>query len=466
MERVKLTDRYKLPARASFYYIMSTVVGKAAGVLVTPIFTRIMDTTEFGAYSYYISVLVVVSLISSFFLSPTVIYSGLGKFKGEKRTFENSAVLLTSLISMAICIVLFTFNGVFGIKRSFAIYLFLQIIFDSVVTAELLAGKFSYDYTKVVTINLLSSFLSPILSLFLIFRFEMGAEGRIFGLLIASGILAITMFIRRAKEGMRPSKVHALYLLKNSTPLIPSIIARATMGWSDKLVVKSYLGIEELAKYSVAHTVGMALFGLIGGLSSAMNPWMIRKLSSGKRTEIFPVVKKISELISFGAAIIIGLAPELFSFLAPASYFSALPVIIPFAISTLPYFLFSVASVLLTYSEKTKLVSLSAALGAIFNLSLNILLISALGTVGGALSYLISEIAVYLISLRLMGKIDTSIKEAMKQSFPFIFVFSMAPVFFILYDSLALRLLLLIIPATLAVNRGFSCLELVREKNT
>jgi O-antigen/teichoic acid export membrane protein len=317
----------------------------------------------------------------------------------------------------------------------------------------------------VVAINLISALLSPIISLFFVLHLGMGATGRILGLLLASGAVAIAMVFHRVKNGIKPGTTHTSYLLKNSLPLIPSILARATMGWSDKLIIKSYLGVIELAKYSVAHTVGMALFGIIGSLSSAMNPWIIRKLSAGRRDLISPVIKNLTELISFGAVFIIGLAPEILSFLAPRGYLDSLFVIIPFAVSTVPYFLFSVSSVIITFSEKTKLISLAASAGAAVNLILNLFFISELGSVGGALSYLVAELLIFLLALKLLGTADTSLKEEMKRPFPLVFAACSAAVLSLLYRSLAIRLLLLIIPACLAVNRVFACLSLVREKN-
>ncbi|MBQ7374911.1 MAG: oligosaccharide flippase family protein [Clostridia bacterium] len=456
----------RLPAKASFYYIASTVIGKGASVLLTPIFTRAMSAGEFGAYSYYISVLSVVILLSGVFLSPTVIYSGLGKFKDEKSGFENSSIMLTAVITTAICLVLFTFNGVFGVDRRLVAFIYLQILFDSVVTAELLSGKFSYDYTKVVTINLVSAFLSPIISLFLIFRYGMGAEGRILGLLLTSGALALGLLFLRFGSIKIPKRSHTAYLLRNSVPLFPGMLARASMGWSDKLIINGRLGATALAKYSVAHTVGMALFGIIGALSSAINPWMVRKLSAREEERIFPVIKNLSEAISFASVFIMGLAPEIFAFLAPESYRDYTLAILPFALSTAPYFLFGAASVFITFSEKTRFISFASLLGAALNLGLNFLLISAVGPIGGAISYLISELAVFLSALWLLRGCDRRAYDMLKSPMPILFPLGFSMLFPMLYSFLSLRLLLLIFPGVMLVNRGFRCLMLVKEKGS
>ena len=210
----------------------------------------------------------------------------------------------------------------------------------------------------------------------------------------------------------------------------------------------------------------MALFGIIGALSSAINPWMIRKLSYKQRDSIFPVITNLTELISFGTVFIIGLAPEIFSFLAPSSYGDSMMAIIPFAISTVPYFLFGVSSVFITYSEKTKFISAATLLGATLNLGLNIFLIPRLGFMGGAVSYLASETVIYLLSLYLLGRCDDNAKANLGSTLPVLFPAAFALLMPILYEYLALRLLVLILPAVLMVNRGFRCLALVREKNT
>ena len=180
-----MTDKkIRLPARASIFYLMGIVGSRAVGILTTPLFTRAMTEAEYGSYSYYISILSIASMISGVFLLPTVFYSGLGKFPDNKRGFADTGIALSSVINLCICIVLFAFNGFFGINKAIASIILLQIFFDSVVTAELQRYKFSYEYKRVVAINLSSAILGAILSLALVFGGEIGAMGRILGLLI------------------------------------------------------------------------------------------------------------------------------------------------------------------------------------------------------------------------------------------------------------------------------------------
>ena len=459
-------SKLRVPARASFYYMISAVVGKGIGFILTPIFTRAIAPDEYGYFSYYISLLSIVSLVSTLFLSPAVIYSGLSKFWESKSGFENTTILTSSALNIGFCTLLFTFNGIFALDRRIIIFILVQNLFDIITTTEMLSGKFTYDYLKVVTISLASSFLAPTISLLLIFLFDMGALGRIIGLLLSAGTLATVLLIKRLIKTDIPKKEHLTFLLKNSLPLFHATLARAVTGWSDKLIIKEALGVGELAKYSVAHTVGMALFGLIGASFSALNPWIIRRLGRGDDEEVFDIIRNLGDLISFGSIIIIGLAPEILFILAPGGYSEAVYTIIPFALSTVPYFLFNLYSVFITYKEKTKFISVYALIGAVINLGLNLILIKSIGYIGGAISYFIAEGLVYLL-IHLFAKkniFNNATGQGDGAKFSISFSILMAAPLVFLYPYLPIRLVILILPACLAVNRGFSCLKIAREK--
>ena len=457
------SKKFKTPARASIFYLLGTVGSRAIGILVTPIFTRAMDEGEFGLYSYYISILGIVSMISGIFLAPAVFYSGLGKFKGEKEDFSKTAILLSISINALICTLLFAFNPYLGLNLQLIAILTLQGAVDIIINSELMKSKFSYNYGRVLAINLSTSILSAAISVFLVLHLGMGAIGRAIGLLLPGAAVCLIAFPRR-REKKTKNPHHASFLLKNSIPLIPAILSRAAMGSVDKLIVRASLGEIALAKYSIAHTVGTVLFALIGALSNALNPWLIRKLSLGRRDLIFPVIENISAIVAWGSAAVITLSPEIFSFLAPESYRDAVFAIAPIALCSVPYFLFTVATVVSGFSERTHNVSISASIGAAINLILNILLIPRLSYLGGGIAYFAAEAVMLLSLLLLMGRRDKDAAVALlggRESWVALAFGCLMPLF---YKYPALRILLLSIPLCLGARRGFKCLTLSREK--
>lgn len=459
---VSQNKKIRLPAKASLFYLLAIIGSRAIGILTTPLFTRAMSPEEYGSYSYYISVLSISSMLSGVFLTPAVFYSGLGKFSENRKEFANTGIILSSAVNLLICIVLFAFSGFFGITKQIAIIIFLQGFVDSIVTAELLRSKFSYGYPRVIAINLSSAILGALISLCLVFSFDLGAMGRILGLLISGAIIASVLLLRK---GERPeiSLDGGRFLLKNAPPLIPAVIARASVGFLDKLIIKSNLGASALAKYSVAHTVGTALLALIGALSSALNPWIIRKLRQGEENTVFSVVDELSAIISWGSVTILALAPEIFSFLAPKSYGDALYVIAPLAVSATPYFLFSILSVLAGFRERTRLISASTLAGAAVSIGLNLILIPRIGILGGGIAYLAAETVMYLSSFIILR--EHGRESSMLGIKPEVFIsLGIGGLLILLYGRLPLRIFLLIIPAVMAVKHGFTCLDLAKEK--
>lgn len=455
--------KMRLPARATLFYGVGIVLSRAIGVLTTPIFTRAMSESEYGLYSYYISILSITSMISGVFLTPAVFYSGLGKFSDNKSGFVNKAIFLTSGINLCFCTLLFTFNSFLGINKEFAVIILFQGILDAVINSELLKSKFSYGYGKVLLINLSTSFLSAIISIILVCTLGMGAMGRILGLLLGGALVSIPLILTRKDRGSGGCGA-GKFLIKNALPLIPAVIARASIGWADKLIIKGKMGVDSLAKYSVAHTVGTALFALIGALCSALNPWLVRKLTAKKREEIFPIIREISALASWGGVAIVATAPEIFAFLAPSGYRDAIYVIAPLALSSAIYFLYTVASVIISFDERTKIISLSSAFGAVVSLVINFALIPTLGYLGGGLAYFIGEVAMYSSAIFFMGKWDKEAARALSPTPELYISILIGVVFTLLYPHSSVRIFLLIIPLCELARHTFSCLQIAREK--
>ena len=455
--------KIRLPAKASMFYTLSIIASRAVGILTTPLFTRAMSAAEYGSYSYYISILSIASMISGVSLTPAVFYSGLGRFSENKRGFANAVILLSTAINLGICIVLFAFSDILGIERQIPLIIFIQVFFDTIVAAELLSDKFSYSYRRVVIINLSSAILGALLSLLLVLSLDLGAMGRILGLLFSGAAISFYLVLRRGDEG-KASKAELRFLLKSALPLIPAVIAKASAGFSDKLMIKAFIGVDALAKYSVAHTVGTALFALITSLSSALNPWMIRKLRRGKFSAVTSVVCELSALICWGSAMLIALAPEIFSFLAPKSYSDAVYVIFPLAVSALPYFIFSINSVIAGFDENMGWISAATLAGAAISILTNLILLPRIGYIGGGIAYLCSETLMCLISSAFIRKRRGDALKASKPGLEIYFSLAVGGAFLLLYDHLHLRILLLIIPSIMAIKHGFACLDLAKEK--
>ncbi len=454
----------RLPAKATIYYIMTSALAKSIGIITTPIFTRLLSSEEYGKYTLYMTTLGIFTLISSSAVSSTVIYRGIEKFKEEKESFIFSSLLTGFGFTGLICIVLFTFSPILGLDNELCILLSLQLFCD--ITASLYQTERRYDYAfrSLCLTSSASLLLSPLLAL-LLTGAGVGYRGRIYALLFVSLLFSafhISKFLIKSKS--RAKKALSLYVIKRSLPLMPSSISSAVSGQLDKLMIAGMLGAESLAKYSVAHTLGLSLGVAASAVSSSLYPWVMRKLSAGLCHAVEPVFRGILLSLSALGISVALLTPELFSLLAPKSYASASLGTLPLILSTLPSFSSAFISLGMVHAEHGGYSSYSALISLALGITLNLILIPPFKYIGAGLSLLISSLAALPVSYSFLKKCKRA-EIFSPVAFIKIFLLSLLGVFLaaLFRESPALRLLLLSLPVTMLLYAYSGVRELIRE---
>ena len=89
----KIIGAYKnLPvqARASFWFLICSFLQRGISVITTPIFTRILSTSEYGQFSVFNSWMLLVGPIISLNLSSGVYSQGVVKFEDDRAKFSSA----------------------------------------------------------------------------------------------------------------------------------------------------------------------------------------------------------------------------------------------------------------------------------------------------------------------------------------------------------------------------------------
>ncbi|MBR2965504.1 MAG: oligosaccharide flippase family protein [Clostridia bacterium] len=446
----------RLPAKAGAWYVVSSFLIKLGGMAATPIFTHAMSAEEYGKYALYMSWIAILSVITTLGLTGSVVYRGMQKFEDRRDELISSALGL-SLVMLGAFASAFLIWGkeissFTGLDGGLSVLLIGQIALDTVVAFYTAKSRYVYGYGRVIAINLISAFLSLGISLLLVFLVEPTANVRIYALLFSTLIFALPLFITILWKGKRLfSRDIWGFLLKFNLPLLPHSVSAAVLANVDKVMISGAAGGAALAKYSVAHSLGVGMTFVTGGLGSALQPWIMRKIAAGKEARVASVSLKITLLISIGALGILTLAPELLSLLAPDSYSDALISVYPITLAAIVGFVATVASVGILHEEKTGLLSLSAIVGALVNIGANFLLLPYSYN-GAAFAFLGASIASAAISIIAARKV---MRSSIVRALPSIFVFLIsAALSFILYAMRALfvpRMIALVILAALGV---------------
>ena len=444
-------ERLRLPAKATLYYMFSSALAKAIGVLTTPIFTRILSSSDYGKYTLYMSWLGLFTLICSSAVSPTVIYRGLEQYKDRKHDFIISSFWLGLGFSGIVCALLFAFSGILGLNIPLIPILSIQLLCDVTVGFYQTLRRYNYHYKALSLTNAISVGITPLFAFFLIFALGIGYLGRIYALLFVSLAIAIPHFYRLiSKKRGRTDKKILLYVAKRALPLLPHSVSTAVGAEVDKLMITAILGAEALAKYSVSHTVGLGIGFAITALASALYPWVIRKLSSGDASLVLPIANAILTCLAALGIVVSLFIPEVFAFLAPKEYAVAKLATIPLLLSTLPSFASSFITQGIVYAERSGYTSVSAAVSVVMGIIFNILFIPKLKYAGAGLSLLFSSLITLVINYHFLKRCGLEEIFSVPTFLKILSVFVISTLLSVLiYPILALRILALIIPLTL-----------------
>ncbi len=458
--------RINLPARASIWYIISGILGKACGIIATPFFTRILTDEEYGVLTLYMTVLGGASVICSAFSSGSAIYKGMQNFKTKNESFVKSALAVSLLFSTLVCLLLLTFYRFLGLKAWLLIPLSLQILCDSILGIFYSVDRFHYRYKEVCALSVISYVVPPAFAIFIWKRFGKIFGVRVLSLLGVSLICAIYALYKILHYKGKAKAEMMKYLSRHAMPLLPHSISSALSSQTDKVIITSLLGASALAKYSVAHSIGISLMFLVTTFGGALNPWIIRRLSHGESKNISALFTPLFSLLAAATLFPIAIAPEGMAILAPKEYSESLWAVMPIALSCLPSFVISTATVGMVHAEKgryTVVLSLLTAGGCVL---LNYMIIPSLGYMGAGLSVLLSQLIGAIASfyfLRLSG-LDKMLKVR-RISAIFLSTALTGTVISLLYPFPALRVLMLIFPAVRMLNSIFSAKHLIYEKS-
>ena len=92
----------KMPVqvKAAFWFLICSILQKGISVITTPIFTRLLTTSEYGQFSVFNSWMSIVTVIVTLNLSAGVYTQGLIKFNDDRPVFSSTLQGITLFMSI------------------------------------------------------------------------------------------------------------------------------------------------------------------------------------------------------------------------------------------------------------------------------------------------------------------------------------------------------------------------------
>ncbi len=382
-----LIDKYKrfpIQIKASIWFLICSFFQKGIQVITTPIFTRLLSTSEFGQYNVFNSWLGVITVFVSMRIYFGVYTQGLVKFDSEKKIYSSSLQGLTLTLELIWIVIYFLFrdfwNKIFGLTNTQMLILLMMVWTTSIFDFWAAEQRIEYNYKHLVIVTCLASLLKPILAIVLVINSIDKVTALVFGFLSAEFICYICLFFKQMLAGkMFYSKKFWKYALSLSVPLVPHYLSQTVLTSFDRIMIQRMIGSSEAGIYGLAYAISQVMSLFNTALTQTIEPWIFQKIKSNKIDELGKVVYPSMIVIGTVNVLLIAIVPEIVMIFAPAPYYDAIWVIPPVAMSVYFGFMYCFFADFEFYYEKTKCITVATMAVAVLNIILNYVFIKIFG---------------------------------------------------------------------------------------
>lgn len=401
----KIADKYRripLGVKVAFWYMVCNFFQKGISTLTTPIFTRLMNTTEYGEFTLFTSWQSILLVIVSLKLSGGVYQQGLVKFEDDKDRFTSSLLGLSTTLVLAFFVLylLFrhSFNGLFDMSTAVMVGMFASILATCTFSLWSYRCRMDYDYIPLVIITLLVGIAKPLVGIIAVINSTEKGTARIFSVVAVEVVVYLFLYIAIfRKNHVFFDKKFWSYSLAFNIPLIPHFLSQSILIQSDRIMIKEICGSSFVGIYGLAYSISMMMNLVNNAVNDTLVPWIYKSIKDKRYVELRNVSSNIILLIAVADLLVIGLAPELIHIFAPPEYSDAIWIIPPVSMSIFFTFLYCFYADFEYYYEKTKFIMAASVFSAGLNIALNYVFIHLYGYIAAGYTTLVCYIVYCLL---------------------------------------------------------------------
>lgn len=399
-----------IQAKASFWFLICAFMQRGISVITTPIFTRLLNTSEYGQFNIFNSWLGILTVIVSLNLCAGVYARGVVKFSEDRKAFTSSMQGLSLTLTLLWTAVYFSvhafWNSIFSLTTFQMLCMFVMILSANIFGFWSMDQRTDLKYRSLVIVTLAMSLAKPVFGIALVKSATDKVTARIFGLALVEAVVCIVLFTLQAVRGRKFfSAFYWKHALKFNIPLIPHYLSTTVLNSADRIMIGKMVDESSAGIYGLAYSVSQIMTLFNSALLQTIEPWLYKRINNKKIKGISKVAYPAFIGIASVNLLLIIFAPEAVAIFAPAEYYDAIWVIPPVAMSvyfTFSYYFFAVFEF---YYEKTKFIAAATSAGAALNILLNYIFIRIFGYYAAGYTTLVCYMVYAAFHLFFMRKI-------------------------------------------------------------
>lgn len=397
----KILNKYNgmsIQLKTVFWFTIVGFLQKGISVITTPVFTRILDTEQYGMFSVYSAWSEVLLIIVTLYLHMAVINNAFMKTGQSKELVVSSFQGLSLVTSVIALIVYLLFNDyivkIIGLPSVIVTCMFISFIFIPPFQYWIMYKRYQYDYKKMAAASIAIAVATPLCSMVLIFLTdEYKGEARIIGKILVLCIVGIVfMIINWRKDKTFYNGELWKYALVFNIPLIPHFLSETILNQSDRIMINMYCGSSDAGIYNLSYTTASLAMIFSSAINAALVPWQYQKLKDEKYKDLAKPTYLILICLGLVSSLMIMFAPEIIMILAGKEYSAAVTLIPTLAGSVFFNYLYQTLARVEMYYGKRIYTVIGTLVASAVNIILNIIFIPKFGFIAAGYTTLAAHI--------------------------------------------------------------------------
>lgn len=397
--------------KSGIWYTISNLLVKSMALITTPLFTRLLSKSDYGAYNNYISWQSVMVIFVTLNLEASLLSAKFDyRDKFKQYIFSITSLSIVSALTwMVICNLFIEPVSRFVSMKS--VYVNMMLIycgFYAVINIFQVSERYIYKYKSSILIALFIAITTAFVSLFLVLKMDNKLFGRTLGGILPTVCIGLFLLLFIAFCGKRIDTKMWGYALRICIPYIPHLLSLTMLNSIDRVMITRICGEESNALYSVAYSCGAMVTILLTSMNNAFSPWLGDKLYLEQFRDIRSVSKIYLLSFCYMAAGIMIFAPEVLLIMGGNQYMEAKYIMIPIAMGCVCQFMYTMFVNIEQYKKKTVGMAFASMSAALLNLVLNAIFIPLFGYVAAAYTTLAGYLFLLAIHMILVKRIGFS----------------------------------------------------------
>ena len=373
--------------------------------LLTPLFTRIMDTEQYGFVTRYNSWHYILEVFALLGMASVGAFNvGLNDYRDRRDRFVSGMLIVCNVATIL------TFGTILFIKYFFfrtivlpavmLIIMFVGYMISPALTFYIARCRYEYKYKPAAAATIISVLIGQGLSVVLVILasgdnppFSMAqSDLKVLGVTVGLVVVALPLYIFAIKRGgIKPDLKMVKSMTVFALPLLPHYLALHVMNGADRIMVGNLVSDGAAAKYGVASAIGYAASYIWTAVNGSLMPFVFEKKNAGDIESIRKVTKLIVTAYA-GLVILVSLAaPEILKILAPEEYAEGLKAIPPIVAMIFLNALYNIYASIEFYYKRSVGIAVSTIIAAIVNIILNLIFIPQYGLIAAAYTTLVAN---------------------------------------------------------------------------